>query len=58
MLKNLIKSAAVAALIVPFAGAASAADDYPSRNIEMMFPWGPGSAFAMAQIITNAMGEV
>lgn len=42
MLKTFIKSAAVAALIGPFAGAATADDAYPSRNIEMMFPWGPG----------------
>ena len=57
MLKTLIKTAAVAALIGPCAGPVAAAEDYPSRNIEMMFPWGLGSAFAMAQIITNAMGD-
>lgn len=57
MLKTLIKSAAAAALIAPLAGAVGAAEEFPSRNVEMMFPWGPGSAFAMAQIITNAMGE-
>ncbi|OSP56378.1 tripartite tricarboxylate transporter substrate binding protein [Pseudoruegeria sp. SK021] len=56
MFTRFLKTAAVAALLSPLGGLVHA-DDYPSRNIEMMFPWGPGSAFAMAQIITNAMGE-
>jgi tripartite-type tricarboxylate transporter receptor subunit TctC len=45
------------------AGAAMAASfsisaaDYPSRNIENIFPWGPGTAYASSQIITDALAE-
>ncbi|MCJ2377633.1 tripartite tricarboxylate transporter substrate binding protein [Vibrio sp. ZSDZ34] len=34
-----------------------AAADYPSRNIENIFPWGPGTAYASSQIITDALAE-
>lgn len=39
--------------MVPLAAMA----EYPERNIELIFPWGPGSAMAASQIVAEAVGE-
>lgn len=56
---NLITSArtglsALAATVL-ISGAAYA--DFPERNIENIFPWGPGGAMSVSQIIADAMGD-
>ncbi|MGR3804107.1 Bug family tripartite tricarboxylate transporter substrate binding protein [Marinibacterium profundimaris] len=48
-------SLAGAAALALSAGTAFA--EFPERNIENIFPWGPGSAMAATQIISEAMGE-
>lgn len=35
---------------------AAAAQDFPERNIEVIFPWGPGVAMSAVQVISDAMG--
>ena len=42
-----------------FASMASGAAlaEYPERNVELIFPWGPGQAMAVTQIIADAMGD-
>ena len=37
--------------------AAPAMAEFPDRNIQNIFPWGPGSAMAVTQIISEAMGQ-
>ncbi len=32
------------------------AGDYPDRNIEIIFPWGPGTALSAVQVIAEGMG--
>ena len=34
-----------------------ASANFPERNIETIFPWGPGTAFASTQVITEAMSK-
>ena len=33
------------------------AEEFPSRNIEIIFPWGPGTAMAAVQVIAEGMGN-
>ena len=56
---NLIKTiktglTAIAALAIT---SGTAVAEYPERNIELMFPWGPGAAMSVSQIIAEAMGD-
>ena len=30
---------------------------YPARTIETIFPWGPGTAMSVSQIVASALGE-
>ncbi|MYK33333.1 MAG: tripartite tricarboxylate transporter substrate binding protein [Boseongicola sp. SB0670_bin_30] len=54
---HLIRTAAAGALAVS-GGLAMAADDFPSRPITHVFPWGTSSpTFAASQMIATAMGE-
>lgn len=34
-----------------------AAQDYPERNIEIVFPWGPGTAMSAVQVIAEGMSQ-
>ncbi|MDB3935812.1 tripartite tricarboxylate transporter substrate-binding protein [Granulosicoccus sp.] len=55
-LTHLFKSGA-AALVLLAASSASAHAEFPDRTIELIHPWGPGTAMSVSQIIANAMGE-
>ncbi|MDF0599378.1 tripartite tricarboxylate transporter substrate-binding protein [Psychromarinibacter sp. C21-152] len=35
----------------------SAQAEFPERNIENIYPWGPGATMAASQVIADAMGE-
>lgn len=37
--------------------AGSARAEFPERNIENIYPWGPGATMSASQIIADAMGE-
>lgn len=52
-----IKSITIVALASFMLSIGSASAEYPERNIELIFPWGPGSAMAVSQVITEAMGD-
>lgn len=52
MLKKLLLTGATLS-----ASFALSAADYPSRSIENIFPWGPGTAYASSQIISDALAE-
>lgn len=54
-IKTILAAAAVCLTFGMNAGTAFA--EYPERNIELIFPWGPGSAFAATQVIAEAMGD-
>lgn len=56
---NILKQAriGIAALAMTAVGSGSAFAEFPERNIENIFPWGPGGAMAVSQIIADAMGE-
>ena len=55
-LTHLFKSGA-AALVILAASAGAAHAEFPDRTIELIHPWGPGTAMSVSQIIANAMGE-
>jgi tripartite-type tricarboxylate transporter receptor subunit TctC len=40
-----------------FVAGAAAAENYPERNIEIFFPWGPGGALSATQIIADGMAS-
>lgn len=50
-------SIALAGAAVLTLSAGTALAEFPERNIENVFPWGPGSAMAATQIISEAMGD-
>ena len=37
--------------------ASNAQAEFPERNIENIYPWGPGATMAASQVIADAMGE-
>lgn len=43
------------AAMVLLAGSAQA--EFPERNIENIYPWGPGATMAASQVIADAMGQ-
>jgi tripartite-type tricarboxylate transporter receptor subunit TctC len=45
----------VAGLLI--VGATTARADYPDRNIEIIFPWGPGVALSAVQVIAEGMSK-
>jgi tripartite-type tricarboxylate transporter receptor subunit TctC len=49
--------AGAAAFAVVIATAGSAFADFPERTVEIIHPWGPGTAMSVSQIIANAMGD-
>ncbi len=51
-----LKTAAIAGATLAAMALPSAAE-YPERNIQNIFPWGPGSAMAVTQIISEAMSQ-
>ena len=56
---NLIKSikACLAVIATLAITSGTAVAEYPERNIELIFPWGPGGAMSVSQIIAEAMGD-
>ncbi|PRY19940.1 tripartite-type tricarboxylate transporter receptor subunit TctC [Aliiruegeria haliotis] len=46
-----------AAAVSTFAVAQSAMAEFPERNIEDIYPWGPGATMGVSQIIADAMGD-
>ncbi|SDQ74783.1 tripartite tricarboxylate transporter substrate binding protein [Pseudovibrio sp. Tun.PSC04-5.I4] len=55
-MKLSMKLLAVAALgAAAFSSPANA--EFPERNIESIYPWGPGATMAVSQMIADAMGE-
>lgn len=50
-----ISGLAVCGLAVVIGGAAQA--DFPERPVQVIFPWSPGVAFAVSQIVADRMGE-
>lgn len=53
MFKTTITAAGLLAMTL----ALPASAEYPERNIQNIFPWGPGSAMAVTQVISEAMGQ-
>lgn len=51
-----IRAAFVAGIALVAMGLPAAAE-YPDHNIQNIFPWGPGSALAVTQIISEAMSK-
>ncbi len=51
------KAGLAAAGLVVASATITLADEFPERNIEIIHPWGPGNAMAMAQVIAAAMSE-
>jgi tripartite-type tricarboxylate transporter receptor subunit TctC len=56
---NLLKSlkTTLAALAVTALSSGAALAEFPERTIEIIHPWGPGTAMSVSQIIAKAMGE-
>lgn len=46
---------AAGALVLAGAGAANAA--FPERQVQVVFPWSPGVAYAVSQVVADRMGE-
>lgn len=62
MLKGLVKIVAASALALGaaglMAGQAAAESGFPTRRIQVIYPWSPGTpTYAVSQIIANAMGK-
>ncbi|WP_114284016.1 Bug family tripartite tricarboxylate transporter substrate binding protein [Candidatus Halocynthiibacter alkanivorans] len=53
LFRSITKGLAVLAVSVT----ASGATEFPDRNIENIYPWGPGTTMAISQIIADAMGN-
>lgn len=51
-MKRLLVLATAALLLAGNAGA-----EFPDRNIENIYPWGPGATMSASQIIADAMGQ-
>ena len=47
----------ISAFITLIFSTGSAFSEFPERTIEIYFPWGPGNAMAVSQIIAKAMSE-
>lgn len=45
------------AFVAAAAPLATQAQDFPDRTIELVFPWGPGTAMAAAQILAEAVSD-
>ncbi len=54
-MKHLIKITCAASAI--FLGGSAIAQDFPTRNIENIYPWAPGATMAASQVIADAMGD-
>jgi tripartite-type tricarboxylate transporter receptor subunit TctC len=50
-----MKTVMLAAVSLLLAGSAQA--EFPERNIENIYPWGPGATMAASQVIADAMGN-
>lgn len=55
MYKKLRMLGAAVLCAATFASAAQA--EFPERNIESIYPWGPGATMGVSQIIADAMGD-
>lgn len=53
--KTIQSTLAATVFVAVSAGAAIA--EFPERTIELIHPWGPGTAMSVSQIISRAMGE-
>jgi len=53
-MKTILKTAITA---LALSASAAAAQDFPQRTIELIFPWGPGNAMSVSQILADAMSE-
>lgn len=54
---NTCLKSALAALTMTAASVAAHSEDFPERTIELIFPWGPGSAMSVSQILAEAMSD-
>ena len=54
-MKRLLKIMATAVGVSTLSGAVLA--DFPERNITNIFPWSPGTAMSVSQIVADALGE-
>ena len=55
-LNRLLKTCATVLTVFATSGGIAHAD-FPERTIELIHPWGPGTAMSVSQIISKAMGE-
>ncbi|WP_238368667.1 Bug family tripartite tricarboxylate transporter substrate binding protein [Mesobacterium pallidum] len=53
-MKTILNSAITA---LALSTGAAAAQDFPQRTIELIYPWGPGNAMAVSQILAKAMSD-
>ena len=56
MISRAIRVASVAAGLT-LAASVSAMAEFPDRPVQVVFPWSPGVAFAVSQIVADRMGE-
>lgn len=56
MTSKIIKTG-LGALCAVIMSAGTAVAEFPERTIELIHPWGPGTAMSVSQIIAKAMGE-
>lgn len=56
MFKTTIRAGLIAALGATAAAPALAAD-FPTRPVQVVFPWAPGVAYAVSQIVAERMGQ-